>query len=128
MRKQTTPDAAMHVSMLNTCVKLNMFETANELLEAIAANGGRISHRDGMQVVEAARRKTKGALVVSCVAAINSMSTREKTHDTKTKSNIPWQWGILARQKCDMSAESARPSLRGLRSELLLEQLLQEAG
>eukprot|EP00927_Polykrikos_kofoidii_P065622 TRINITY_DN6135_c0_g1_i1.p1 TRINITY_DN6135_c0_g1~~TRINITY_DN6135_c0_g1_i1.p1 ORF type:complete len:642 (-),score=126.93 TRINITY_DN6135_c0_g1_i1:133-2058(-) len=86
MCKQTTPDAAMHVSMLNMCVKLNMFETANELLEAIAANGGRISHRDGMQVVEAARRKKRGALVDSWLAAINSMGISEKNREDKDKN------------------------------------------
>eukprot|EP00927_Polykrikos_kofoidii_P024581 TRINITY_DN22326_c0_g1_i1.p1 TRINITY_DN22326_c0_g1~~TRINITY_DN22326_c0_g1_i1.p1 ORF type:complete len:634 (+),score=106.76 TRINITY_DN22326_c0_g1_i1:175-2076(+) len=77
---QIKPTPAMHSSILSMCVKLNMFETINELLEAIAQNGGAISQRDARQVVESVRRKKKGAIVDACVAAINSVSVSEERH------------------------------------------------
>eukprot|EP00927_Polykrikos_kofoidii_P065623 TRINITY_DN6135_c0_g2_i1.p1 TRINITY_DN6135_c0_g2~~TRINITY_DN6135_c0_g2_i1.p1 ORF type:complete len:618 (-),score=117.52 TRINITY_DN6135_c0_g2_i1:341-2194(-) len=75
--KKTTPNEAVNSSMLSMCVKLNMLETAGELLETIASNGGSITHRDALQVVEGARRKNKGAIVDLCMAAVNSMNARE---------------------------------------------------
>eukprot|EP00927_Polykrikos_kofoidii_P030424 TRINITY_DN2615_c0_g1_i8.p1 TRINITY_DN2615_c0_g1~~TRINITY_DN2615_c0_g1_i8.p1 ORF type:complete len:663 (-),score=90.26 TRINITY_DN2615_c0_g1_i8:76-2064(-) len=74
MCQKTCPTAAMHASVLGMCVKLNMFDTAVELLQAAAARGAPVDARDAQLVLERARRKNKMSSADACAATMQSMS------------------------------------------------------
>eukprot|EP00401_Gymnodinium_catenatum_P062499 CAMPEP_0117514550 /NCGR_PEP_ID=MMETSP0784-20121206/30127_1 /TAXON_ID=39447 /ORGANISM="" /LENGTH=682 /DNA_ID=CAMNT_0005310349 /DNA_START=178 /DNA_END=2226 /DNA_ORIENTATION=- len=59
MLQRVSPSASSNSSMLMTCVKLNMFDTAAELLDAAASKGARLDPRDANLVLEGARRKKR---------------------------------------------------------------------
>lgn len=60
-------------SALGMCVKLNMFETAVELLEVAAARGARVEARDAQMVLDGALRKRKTHCAELCAAAMRSL-------------------------------------------------------
>jgi len=62
-----TSNAATHSSLLNMCCKLNMLDTAVEILELAAASRGRVSASDVMQLRDITVRKRKTA----CTEAID---------------------------------------------------------
>jgi len=64
------PTVAAHASMLGTCVKLNMFETASELLRAAAEAGSRVDARDATTLLEAVLRKQKLQVAKECMASM----------------------------------------------------------
>lgn len=53
------PTASAHGSILATCVKLNMYDTASEILALAAAKGGRVNAEDATSILEGAVRKRK---------------------------------------------------------------------
>jgi pentatricopeptide repeat protein len=73
MYSHCKPNAAMHNSVLGMCVKLNMFDTAAELLAVAAAKGGNIDARDGNLVLEGAVRKKKDSSINACVTSMKAL-------------------------------------------------------
>merc|ERR1719335_1885714 len=57
------PTQAMHNSMLSMCCKLQMFDTAAEILQLAAARGASVSSADSKTVIEGAFRKNKWPIV-----------------------------------------------------------------
>jgi pentatricopeptide repeat protein len=72
MIERNVPTAAMHGSLLGMCSKLNMLDTAAEILSLASETNGRIDVRDAMHLRESAVRKRKPA----CVEAISAAMTR----------------------------------------------------
>mmetsp|Transcript_119065 Transcript_119065/g.333573 ORF Transcript_119065/g.333573 Transcript_119065/m.333573 type:complete len:654 (+) Transcript_119065:163-2124(+) len=66
----SAPTAAMHSSLLGMCVKLNMLDTAVEILTLAAESKGRVERQDADGVREAALRKKKGQLAEAASEAI----------------------------------------------------------
>eukprot|EP00927_Polykrikos_kofoidii_P028312 TRINITY_DN24743_c0_g1_i1.p1 TRINITY_DN24743_c0_g1~~TRINITY_DN24743_c0_g1_i1.p1 ORF type:complete len:650 (-),score=95.80 TRINITY_DN24743_c0_g1_i1:44-1993(-) len=73
MCKSVVPTAAMHAGVLGVCVKLNMFDTAVELLQAAASGGARVNAGDAQMVLQHARRKKKMSSAQACEAIMQSM-------------------------------------------------------
>jgi len=73
MLQHSGANAAMHNSILAMCAKLNMFDTAAELLELAAAKGGRVSGRDANLILVGARRKKKNSCAESVLASMKAM-------------------------------------------------------
>lgn len=71
MLAHSAPTASFHSNVLTTCVKLNMFDTAADILEIAAARCGRVDPSDANMVLSAAARKNK----VACVEAIRASMT-----------------------------------------------------
>jgi len=71
--ESSSPTAAMHSSMLNTCMKLNMYDTAAEILQIAAAKGARVDRRDTNIVIDGALRKNKPQLLQSLVASTKAL-------------------------------------------------------
>merc|ERR1719217_265614 len=67
------PNAATHSSILSTCLKLNMFDTAAEITELAAASGAPINACDTRSVLEAAFKKGKSQVVRSMVATMQGL-------------------------------------------------------
>merc|ERR1712060_760658 len=65
--------AAAHSGLFGLCVKLNMLDTAAEMLEIAAASGARVDARDASMILEAAQRKRKTPCVQACSAAMSRM-------------------------------------------------------
>merc|ERR1719512_421098 len=72
MQDQAPPTAAAHGSLLGMCVKLNMLETAAEILTLAAERRFRVDRGDAMHLREAAEKKRKK----SCVEAITAAMSR----------------------------------------------------
>merc|ERR1719356_2007406 len=60
MLDHAPPMASAHSGMLSMCVKLNMLDTAAEILAMAAEAGGRVDQADAEQVLRAAQKKRKG--------------------------------------------------------------------
>lgn len=65
MMARSVPTASAHSSMMSTCVKLNMYDTAAEILAIAAANGGRVDAQDAGGLLEGAVRKRKTQVAMS---------------------------------------------------------------
>lgn len=59
MLERSIPTISAHSSMISTCVKLNMYDTAAEILAIAAEKGGRVDATDVGQLLEGAVRKKK---------------------------------------------------------------------
>jgi len=57
--ERSMPAVAAHSSMINTCVKLNMYDTAAEILAKAAGQGGRVDPHDAASLLEGAVKKRK---------------------------------------------------------------------
>jgi len=73
MLAHASPTTAMHGSLLGMCVKLNMLDSAVEILALAAESGGRLDIRDAESVREAASRKKKSQLVEAASEAISKL-------------------------------------------------------
>lgn len=73
LAEQSVPSAATNGSLVGMCVKLNMFDTAVELIGIAAACGGRVHKEDIDALLEAAARKRKPEVVEACVAAMKKL-------------------------------------------------------
>lgn len=74
MMAHSMPTASFYSSMLSMCVKLNMFDTAAEMLETAAAKGGRVNAQDANMVLSgAAKKKQKTACVETITAAMKAL-------------------------------------------------------
>eukprot|EP00928_Gymnodinium_smaydae_P039640 TRINITY_DN27036_c0_g2_i1.p1 TRINITY_DN27036_c0_g2~~TRINITY_DN27036_c0_g2_i1.p1 ORF type:complete len:739 (+),score=198.35 TRINITY_DN27036_c0_g2_i1:226-2217(+) len=68
-----TPPPALHSAVLSVCTKLNMYDTAADLLAVAAAKGARIDARDASEVLQNARRKQKSALVARIETSLQEL-------------------------------------------------------
>lgn len=68
MLAHSLPTASCYNNMLTMCVKLNMLDTAADILKVAAAKGSHVDSRDANMVLSAAVRKNK----VACVEAIRT--------------------------------------------------------
>lgn len=67
------PSPAVHSSILGMCSKLNMYDTAAEMLEVATKKGGRVDANDANQLLDGALKKKKAAVVQSCVASMKAL-------------------------------------------------------
>jgi len=65
-----SPNAALHSAVLGLCTKLNMLDTAAEILALAAARGLRVDKSDANHVFENASKKHKRACAESCAASM----------------------------------------------------------
>jgi len=73
MYEHCVPCTVVHNSVLNRCIKLNMFETAGDMLALAADRGGRVAACDANLVLEGALRKKKHSVVEACIASMKSL-------------------------------------------------------
>lgn len=73
MAQHSPPPVSVHSSMLGMCVKLNMFDTAVELLAIVVQTGGKVDQRDAHGVLEGVRRKRKTHCAESCEASMKAL-------------------------------------------------------
>eukprot|EP00928_Gymnodinium_smaydae_P033117 TRINITY_DN2380_c0_g1_i1.p1 TRINITY_DN2380_c0_g1~~TRINITY_DN2380_c0_g1_i1.p1 ORF type:complete len:658 (-),score=139.40 TRINITY_DN2380_c0_g1_i1:104-2077(-) len=75
-----TPTASLHSAILSVCVRLNMFDSAVEFLEMIAARNFQVDARDVRLVLRAAeKKKKKSCCVESIVAAARKLGISVET-------------------------------------------------
>jgi pentatricopeptide repeat protein len=70
MYAHSVPTASAHSSMLSTCVKLNMYDTAAEILAIAAAKGGRVDIKDATWLLESTMRKRKSQVAHDIAASM----------------------------------------------------------
>jgi pentatricopeptide repeat protein len=80
MAERSSPTASTHGSIISTCTKLNMFDTAAEILALAAAKGSRVDTRDANALLDSAMRKHKTQVAGSITT---SMSLLGLTVDSK---------------------------------------------
>jgi pentatricopeptide repeat protein len=73
LSKRSTPNATTHSGMLGTCMRLNMFDTAGEMLNKAVANGGRVDSCDTNSLLEAAVKKGKVQAARNCIASMHAL-------------------------------------------------------
>lgn len=77
MYSHCKPTIGMHNSVLGMCAKLNMFDTAMELLAVAAGKGAAarnsVDVRDANLVLEGAMRKRKDSALQSCIASMKTL-------------------------------------------------------
>mmetsp|Transcript_32866 Transcript_32866/g.52425 ORF Transcript_32866/g.52425 Transcript_32866/m.52425 type:complete len:634 (+) Transcript_32866:123-2024(+) len=73
MIEHSVPQAAAHNSIITTCVKLNMYETAAEILSLAAARGGRVDFTDAANLLEGAVRKRKTQVAHEIAASMEKL-------------------------------------------------------
>jgi len=73
MIEHSVPQAAAHNSIITTCVKLNMYETAAEILSLAAAKGGRVDFTDAANLLEGAVRKRKTQVAHEIAASMEKL-------------------------------------------------------
>lgn len=71
--QHTRPTATMHNNILSTCLKLNMYDTAAEIVGMAAASGTTVDECDATAVLEAAFKKGKAQVVRSMVASMKTL-------------------------------------------------------
>jgi pentatricopeptide repeat protein len=59
MLEHSVPTVSAHSSIISTCVKLNMYDTASEVLAKVAERGGRVDAADAGALLQGAVRKQK---------------------------------------------------------------------
>mmetsp|Transcript_102021 Transcript_102021/g.186319 ORF Transcript_102021/g.186319 Transcript_102021/m.186319 type:complete len:664 (-) Transcript_102021:61-2052(-) len=85
--ERSSPAVAAHSSMINTCVKLNMFDTAAEILEKAAEHGARVDPSDAKFLMEGAVKKRKFQVAADVAA---SMERLGMTPDPKLLTEVNW--------------------------------------
>jgi len=73
MLKHAEPSAASHGSLLGMCAKVNMLDTAAEILTLAAEHGGRVDARDAEQLRDTAMRKRKTAVAEAVADAMRKL-------------------------------------------------------
>lgn len=73
LHEHSSPSAAVHNSIFVLCVKLNMFDTAADILAVAAEKGGHVDARDANHVLEGALRKQKLKCVEACLKAMDTL-------------------------------------------------------
>jgi len=90
--KNSSPTAAMHSSMLATCMRLNMYDTAAELVGmAVASGAPRIDSKDTRALLGVAFKKGKRQVAQSVTAsmqALNHVIDTEFVDSLEQSSNV----------------------------------------
>lgn len=73
LAKHTTPTAAMHSTIFTTCLKLNMYDTAADVLDIAASKGSPVGLSDTRALVEAASKKGRMQVVRSALASMKRL-------------------------------------------------------
>lgn len=73
LSEYSIPTASAHSSLISTCVKLNMYDTAVEILSLAAGKGAHVDERDSSLLIEGAFKKGKTRIVQDCAAAMRTM-------------------------------------------------------
>jgi pentatricopeptide repeat protein len=73
MMQHSIPQASAHSSIITTCVKLNMYDTAAEILSMAAAKGGRVDRADASSLLEGAVRKRKTQIATDIAASMRKL-------------------------------------------------------
>jgi pentatricopeptide repeat protein len=73
LSKRSAPNMATHNSILVTCMRLNMYDTAAEIISIAAASGSSVDARDVNALLEAVFKKGKMQVVRSCVTSMDKM-------------------------------------------------------
>lgn len=76
MTMHFAPPAAVHSSILSTCAKLNMFDTARQVLVLAAEGGWRVDTKDINSLLEAALKKRKAPLARGCLEAAEMLGIK----------------------------------------------------
>lgn len=70
---RTVPRAATNTNVLSTCMNLNMYDTATEILHVATVCGSHVDARDANAVAEGALKRGKTQLVQSCVHSLHRL-------------------------------------------------------
>jgi pentatricopeptide repeat protein len=76
MLERSIPTISAHSSMISTCVKLNMYDTAAEILAIAAEKGGRVDATDVGQLLEGAVRKKKTQVAHAVAGSMAKLGMR----------------------------------------------------
>jgi len=72
--EHSTPTVAMHSSILTTCMKLNMYDTAADIVSMAVAHSARVDARDTRALLEAAVKKGKTQVAKSCADSMQALN------------------------------------------------------
>jgi len=70
---RTLPTQAMHSRVLSICCKLQMYDTAAEILQIATSTGASVSSVDTNSLLKGAFKKGKTAIVWSCIASMQAL-------------------------------------------------------
>jgi pentatricopeptide repeat protein len=73
MLENCVPTVSAHSSIIGTCVKLNMYDTASEILAKVAEAGGRIDAADAAALLQGAVRKQKSQSASEITASMSKL-------------------------------------------------------
>jgi pentatricopeptide repeat protein len=73
LAKHSVPTAAVHSSLITTCIKLNMFETAAEVLRIASTRQFRVDGRDANALLDTVTRKRKSQLAQDISASMTKL-------------------------------------------------------
>jgi pentatricopeptide repeat protein len=73
MTEHSVPQVAAHSSIISTCVKLNMYDTAAEILSLAATKGGRVDRADAESLLDGAVRKRKTQVAREIAASMDKL-------------------------------------------------------
>jgi pentatricopeptide repeat protein len=76
MHEHCRPSAAAHTSVLGMCVKLNMFDTAADILAVAMTKDACVDARDANAVLEGALRKKRDGPAESCAASMRALGLK----------------------------------------------------
>lgn len=71
--EQCVPQVSAHTSIFNTCMKLNMYDTAADILRVAASKGGRVDIKDARALLDGATRKRKSQTAKDIACSIEKL-------------------------------------------------------
>jgi pentatricopeptide repeat protein len=84
MTEHSIPQVAAHSSIFGTCAKLNMYETAAEILSHAAVKGCRVDFADAASLLEGAVRKRKTQTAHEIAASMEKLGFKVDPKDALT--------------------------------------------
>jgi len=73
LAERSLPSASVHKSVLSTCAKLNMFDTAAEILGIVASKGGKVDKEDAQSLLDSSLRKRKSQVAQDIVTSMQKL-------------------------------------------------------
>jgi len=70
LSERAKPTAAAHSSIVGTCMRLNMYDTAAEIVSIAAANRARVDATDTKSLLESSLKKGKKQVARNCIASM----------------------------------------------------------
>lgn len=71
--EKTTPNVATTKAVISSCVRLNLFDTAAEVISIAVASDARVDVADIQALLEASFKKRKVRVVQSCIESMNTL-------------------------------------------------------